>query len=213
MSPSLPVAWFDLCLIPAHDRPASGDNVLVTRGALNTVVPSGTKNPQQGLILIGGPSRHYDWDENKLLAQIRRVVENSPTQWSMTDSARTPAQTRQALQTVSSKNLLYYPCSETPPGWVASRLVETAYVWVTEDSISMIYEALTSAAAVGVFDVPAKNNDRVVAAISQLAREGLVLRYDDWCNGEPLVPMKTPLHESARCARYVLDKFSPASVR
>ena len=41
MKPSLPMAWFSLCLVPAHDFrvPPQGENLIVTQGALNRVAP------------------------------------------------------------------------------------------------------------------------------------------------------------------------------
>ena len=35
MTPDLPKALFDICVIPEHDRPAPGNNIVVTRGSLN----------------------------------------------------------------------------------------------------------------------------------------------------------------------------------
>ena len=61
MKPSLPAAWFDLCVIPAHDRPRRADNILVTRGVLNRVRHDGCKDARAGLILVGGPSAHVTW--------------------------------------------------------------------------------------------------------------------------------------------------------
>ncbi len=37
MKPTLPTAWFDLCVIPAHDRTRHRENILVTHGVLNRV--------------------------------------------------------------------------------------------------------------------------------------------------------------------------------
>ena len=63
MRPSLPLTLFDLCLIPEHDLPPVGPNVLATRGALNRIRPSSTLEPDRGLLLIGGPSAHFGWDD------------------------------------------------------------------------------------------------------------------------------------------------------
>ena len=55
MKPSLPLYWFDLCLIPEHDRPPVRDNVVATQGVLNTGRASDCATPGIGLILVGGP--------------------------------------------------------------------------------------------------------------------------------------------------------------
>ena len=211
MRPSLPLSWFDLCLVPAHDRITAGDNVWLTRGALNSIIRSETKDPRSGVILIGGPSKHYLWDEPELLAQIGRVATRLPAvQWRMTDSARTPAATRRALTQLRYQNLIHTPVSETPPGWVTDRLADAAYVWVTADSMSMLYEALTAGAAVGLLDVPARQGGRLVKAIAQLATEGLVVRYQDWQAGADLRRPADAPNEAVRAARHILDRLIPA---
>lgn len=208
MRPSLPANWFDLCLIPRHDQIVASDNVLLTQGALNSVSCAGTKDPRSGLILIGGPSKHYLWDESRLQIQIRQIVGTGPAiQWSMTDSPRTPDSTRQLLQALRHENLEYVPAADTPRDWVTHRLMTAANVWVSADSMSMIYEALTSGAAVGLLEVPAKANSRLVSAVTVMIKDGLVTPYENWLAGTMLKPPAIVLNESARAARYILDRF------
>lgn len=207
MRPSLPGAWFDLCFIPEHDRPRHSANIRFTRGALNTIQPSPDKDPHKGLILIGGPSRHYRWDEQALLTQIRRILEDVSVHWQITDSARTPDSTRRALSSLAYSNLVHIPCAATGPGWIAKQLTDASITWVTEDSVSMLYEALTSGTAVGVLNMPANKSSRLVAAISQLAKDKLIVRHDDWARGQELVTTQAGLHEADRCARLVLQHF------
>ncbi|MEZ5574345.1 MAG: ELM1/GtrOC1 family putative glycosyltransferase [Candidatus Competibacteraceae bacterium] len=80
MRPSLPLALFDLCLIPEHDTPPVRANVvLATRGALNRIQPSSNLESRQGLLLIGGPSAHFGWDDAGLRAQIAAVLAADPS--------------------------------------------------------------------------------------------------------------------------------------
>ena len=65
MNPSLPYSWFDVCLIPEHDKPRHRKNIIRTVGALTTIHPTQKKKYDQGLLLIGGPSKHFSWDEKK----------------------------------------------------------------------------------------------------------------------------------------------------
>ena len=62
---------FDLCIIPKHDSPPKQDNIFITQGAITNQSPVATVNQNTGLILLGGPSRHYQWDANDMLNQIR----------------------------------------------------------------------------------------------------------------------------------------------
>ena len=52
MKPSLPMSWFDLCIIPEHDGVAEKENVLLSQGALNRITPSKEKEQDFGIILI-----------------------------------------------------------------------------------------------------------------------------------------------------------------
>jgi len=208
MRPSLPVAWFDLCFIPRHDLPPRRANVQTTRGALNNIVPSTKKDAGKGLILIGGPSRHFHWKETGLILQVLRILEDTTVHWSITDSARTPDSTRQLLKTLRNNNLTYTPSAETGQGWVAAQLAVASRTWVSVDSVSMVYEALTSGTAVGLLNVPIKKSNRIADAARQLAEEGLVTRFEDWAGGRKLETPRPVFNEASRCAQQVLQYFS-----
>jgi uncharacterized protein len=209
MKPSLPRAWFDLCVIPEHDA-VTGANVLTTRGALNPV-EAGRKNARAGLILIGGPSRHHGWSENDIFSQVETiVVSESDIDWTLTTSRRTPSVTTARLCALTFNNLTVVPLAETGPGWLPERLASAAQVWVTEDSVSMVYEALTANAATGVLGVPAKRASRVARGIVALTREGLVTGFADWQRGKKLAPPAAPFNEAARVAAWIGEKWPNA---
>ena len=102
------------------------------------------------------------------------------------------------------------PVAETGPGWLSERLASVAQVWVTEDSVSMVYEALTANAATGVLGVPAKRASRVTRGIAALAREGLVTGFADWQRGRKLAPPAAPFNEAARVAAWIGEKWLSA---
>jgi mitochondrial fission protein ELM1 len=206
MKPSLPRAWFDLCVIPEHDA-VSGANVFITRGALNPVEP-GKKDARTGLILIGGPSRHHGWNENEIFSQIETIVSGAgDIRWTLTTSRRTPAASTRRLRALTFGNLTVVPVSETGPGWLSERLACTAQVWVTEDSVSMMYEALTANAATGVLSVPAKRASRIARGVAALTRDGLVTSFADWQRGTKLAPPAAPFNEAARVAAWIGEKW------
>ena len=226
MKPSLPRAWFDLCVIPEHDdvqgstsaagagragaAGVSGANVLSTRGALNPVEP-GRKNARAGLILIGGPSRHHGWNENEIFSQVEAITaRENDIDWTLTTSRRTPSATTTRLRALTCKNLTVVPVAETGPGWLSERLTSAAQVWVTEDSVSMVYEALTANAATGLLDVPAKRESRIVRGITALRRDGLVTGFADWQRGRKLAPPAAPFNEAARAAAWISEKWLSA---
>jgi len=184
--------------------------VLSTRGALNPVEP-GKKNARAGLILIGGPSRHHGWSEQDILKQVETIVtREQDIDWTLTTSRRTPSATTSRLRALTFKNLTVVPVTETGPGWLLGRLTNTAQVWVTEDSVSMVYEALTANAATGVLSVPERRASRIARGIAALTRDGLVTGFADWQRGRKLAPPATPFNEAARVAAWIGEKWPGA---
>ncbi len=209
MKPTLPNGWFDLCMVPAHDRPRHADNILVTQGVLNRVQPGSAHDPRRGLILVGGPSAHVNWQDESVLAAVREIVTHHPEiHWQLATSRRTPDSFGRALGHQPQENLDIVPVSATAPEWLPVQLAQAARVWVTSDSVSMVYEALTSGAAVGLIDVPyRKAGDRLARGIEDLVRRGQVVRLTDWRAGRELQPPAQPFNEAARCADWIVDQW------
>lgn len=206
MKPSLPLGWFDLCVIPQHDQPPARPNVLATRGVLNMASASMHQKPTQGLFLIGGPSKHHKWDEKTLLTQIRQVVKGTPDMhWALTTSRRTPASTVEALVALRRIGVEVIPFEQTDAGWVIDAITVSSQVWVTEDSVSMIYESLTSGAATGLLWVPRKDIDRVTQGVEKLVEEGLATPFLGWKETRVLARQEKPINEADRVAQQVLS--------
>jgi len=207
MKPSLPRFWFDLCVIPEHDG-VSGRNVLATRGALNIVVPSADKDKHAGLMLIGGPSRHHGWNEKTLIAQVEQIVaREKKIHWTLTTSRRTPAATLARLRALDARNLTVVPFEDTDRHWLPAQLARATVVWVTEDSASMLYEALSANAATGVLPVAQRGKSRIARGVAALTRDGLVTGFDDWQAGKKLSPPATPFNEAARIAAWISEQW------
>lgn len=195
MKPGLPVSWFHRCVCPRHDFigkriPA---NVITTEGALNRVLP-GTGEKSGRLFLIGGPSKTHGWDGVALTAQIKDIAGEGA--WQAADSRRTPEGFLDELKK-ELPGLEIFPHRQTPPGWLAGQLSALETVWVTEDSVSMIYEALSGGAKVGVLDMPRLRPDaRVIRGLEALRAEGFF---------DPENPPR-PLAEADRCAALLLGE-------
>ena len=206
MNPSLPQRLFDLCIVPAHDGVAEGGNVLLSLGALNRVRPSPARGSREGLLLLGGPSRHHGWDDDAIVEQLRAIAgADAGLRWTAASSPRTPAGTVQRVRALASIDVM--PFDACPPGWLATRLARAARVWVSEDSVSMAFEAASSGAATGLLAVPARRRGRVHAAVESLVSRGYARRYEQWAAGTPLAPPDVPLQEASRCARALLERW------
>lgn len=206
MSPSLPLAWFDLCLVPAHDGPSERSNVVETRGALNRMVAANPEEKRQhGMILVGGPSDHFHWHNQSVLAQIQGLI-SAGGDWLLTTSRRTPADFVPALQKRQHANLTIVPFEQTGSDWLGTELPRAGQCWVTPDSVSMVYEAMTAGCAVGVFDLKPKKLGRVVRGLLELQDGSRVVNFSQWQQGIRPVPL-VGFNEAERCADIVADRF------
>lgn len=196
MKPFWPMAWFDWCIAPEHDfkTPPHRQNLMLSKGALNRVVPL-SSGREGKYLLIGGPSRIHGFDEAGLISQIRELVKTGS--WKVADSRRTPQDFLKNLQR-EVDGLEVFPHQETKAGWLAECLASAEEVWVSEDSVSMVYEALTGGAKVGILSMPRlKPEARVIRGLDKLKAEGYLIGY----NQNPELPS---LAEADRCAGVIL---------
>ena len=207
MRPSLPISWFDFCLAPLHDDPPARDNVITTMGALSPMQAGRDHDPARGLILVGGPSRHYRMDAEALLARVRLLLARArPQRWTLSSSPRTPAPLNRALAELETAGVEVARWDRCAPGWLAETLAHARDVWITEDSVSMIYEALTAGCRVGLLPLARKPASRLHRGIDRLLEQGFVHTLDDLnTNAELPAPPRT-LDEANRCAALLLEK-------
>jgi mitochondrial fission protein ELM1 len=91
---------------------------------------------------------------------------------------------------------------------VTSQLAVASRAWISEDSVSMVYEALTAGATVGILEVPRKRRGRVVEGMDRLCQARRAVRWTDWVAGAPM-PVPIPLAEADRAAQEILGRWFP----
>jgi mitochondrial fission protein ELM1 len=209
MKPSFPMAWFDLLIAPAHDHLRARANLLTTRGSLNRVRPAETKNPDEGLMLIGGPEREHPWAPDELEAQITAIAHrHRDIQWSAASSRRTPMDFLPQLRKLQLANLQTVAVEDVDADWLPQKLATASTVWVTEDSVNMLYEALTAGAATGLMSMPRRGHRQSKRNLGGgLLAEGLVTSFEDWQKGRGLEAPPEPLDEAGRCADWILHEW------
>ena len=83
---------------------------------------------------------------------------------------------------------------------------KTKYAWISEDSISMVYESLTAGQNVGLISLKAKNKSRITNEMDRLKKEKLV-----FANENKSYKNKNKLHaainEASRCAKLIKRQF------
>ena len=177
-------------------------HVITTQGALNPIVNENRHQLNRILIALGGNSKRHQWNDEKVLSSIQRLVENNVhATFILTTSRRTPDT---FLETLPQQNfyskLQIFPVEHTPQGWVFEEMQKAEAVWVTEDSVSMIFEALTAGCKVGIIKINRLKEDRITCSIDQIIQSNLV-------SDQTFIEMLVEPHafkEADRVATYLL---------
>jgi len=218
MKPSLPLSWFDLCFVPMHDRPSQSDHCIQTQGVLNKIEFSEQKQKDQGLILLGGKSKHFIWSNDQVIEQITQIIKNfsidkeNQVNWTLVASRRTPAELINRLELVQrnaasqSAIIKIILPDQVNSDWLPQELKRAAYVWVSQDSVSMVYEALSSGAACGLLELKAKNDGRLVFGIRHLVESNKITTFSQWKKGSSLKVAAPVFYEADRCAQEVIKR-------
>ncbi|MBJ9423294.1 mitochondrial fission ELM1 family protein [Acinetobacter seifertii] len=181
MKPNLPIAWFDYAVIPEHDGIPANSRVIVTRGALNPIRNENRHQKARILIALGGSSKRHQWNQEKVLLSVQQIVEHNPnSEIILTTSRRTPAEFIDILRQQSfAKYLQICPVEQTPQGWIFEEMQKAEAVWVTEDSVSMIYESLTAGCRVGVIAMDRLKQDRITNSVDVLLEKKFIANVYD----------------------------------
>ncbi len=207
MSPSLPNYLFDLCLIPRHDKPKVAANIIETIGAINRILPSTLQSPDNGLILIGGPSKHYRWDTEYVLKQIDELIVNhNDIKWTVANSRRTPEDFNNKIN-AQFPAVTFVLAKEISTQWLPKKMQESGRIWVTEDSVSMVYEALTAGAKTGIIRLPVEKQTRVTKEIDRLVSGGYLSMVPSYTDENMPQKKLGVLYEADRCSKLLLDKL------
>ena len=207
MKPSLPCNWFNLCIIPAHDKYEKKGYVFRSKGALANTKNLYKKNQKKGLILIGGISNHYKWDSNKIISQIKELLKNNINiNYILSPSRRTPKDFIKKIRKLSYNNLQIHLIKNQEQEWLENHMNKSKYAWVSEDSISMIYESLTAGQVVGVLNLSGKKNSRIVKEVDRLKEENIIFSNKKRSYKNTL-KFNNTFNEASRCAKFIVKSF------
>jgi len=157
MRPSLPIDFFDLCLIPTHDLKKNLANVIETFGPINDLKFYKNKQKNEGLILLGGISRHFEWNTEKIIKNIIQILsENEKINFTIMSSRRTPKNFIPELKSKLTKPIAVVEPDISQPKEILNKMKLAQNIWVTEDSLSMIYESISVGALVNCINLDIK---------------------------------------------------------
>ncbi len=174
---------FDLIVAQEHDSPPERDNVLTIPINLSAPQPLGAVTRRDGVttiaVIIGGPSRHFSMDVDRLRRQLEKLYDLFPrADFIATTSRRTPVEVDRLIEEGPFSYRVIASRENVNP--IADFLAMADYVFVTEDSTSMISEAVCfGAARVEVLPlVKTGTRNKVQGMITSLAAGGYLHVFD-----------------------------------
>jgi mitochondrial fission protein ELM1 len=203
---------FDLCFVPVHDGFKQKGNIVNTVGPPNCSVNRGRHQENKGLMLLGGiDQKSHRWNSTDILKTIEEIIKQGPeTEWLISSSPRTPDETILMLerQSLLHSNVSFFNYEDTQPGWVEQQYDNSSVVWVTADSVSMMFEALTAGCKVGIIPVDwKKKNDKFERSVSFLVNNNFVLPYAAWVRQKGDWSGHGDLNEAQRCADLIIKRW------
>ncbi|MBT8354313.1 MAG: mitochondrial fission ELM1 family protein [Desulfofustis sp.] len=211
-------AKFDLCCVPYHDLVKPADNIFFTVGPPNISKKSSVHDPKRSLILVGGQDESsHSWNEMKLISDMEVLISTTEQiSWLISSSPRTPESTETLISQKLDRlpRVSFVPFSETDPGWVEHKYGTHESVWITADSVSMVYEALSAGCKVGILPVVwRRKNNKFRRSLDYLLDEKLIVTLPQYLEGASEWHNHEPLNEADRCAREILRRWWPKNIQ
>lgn len=214
MKPGFPLSMVSAAIIPVHDRVQPGPGIFLTKGVINAITPlAKITEKRDALILIGGPSPHFDWDNEAIAHQVSGLISHYPGwHWTISSSRRTPKALQVRLDQFSGQRVTVIHPQQTHANWLSHQLAASRAVWVTPDSMSMVCEAITSGVPAGLLELTGQPGSRVARGVDQMVKDEHIA---EWRNHADVMAGKTgqngSLWEADRAARWVIQQgFLPA---
>ena len=198
---------FDLCCIPRHDEISEGKNIFLTEGPPGLNIDLGHHEVTTALVLVGGvDEKSHVWDSCAIAETIAATMRKFPEfNWTLTTSPRTPPEFINIFSQYQKElRVKIYPFAETSPGWLEINLQLASWVLVTEDSLSMIFEALSAGCRVATIPVEFNDQNKFVRCIQSLKKQKIIALELD-----PLLSntQKPCFNEANRCGSEIIKRF------
>jgi mitochondrial fission protein ELM1 len=164
--PSLFHKHFDVICAPLHDEKklANNENIIYFQGSLAKVSIKDV-DENIGLIALGGVNKHYDFDEVSLLKQIQYILTLYPEKkWFLFDSRRTPKNITKEISKLKNE---FSNLTISERGF--DDVLEKASIkFITQDSVNMVYEALSTRGKTYLFNMNSKKENKITRQMDLL---------------------------------------------
>jgi mitochondrial fission protein ELM1 len=200
---------FDYIIVPEHDNPLEGNNIIRSVGALHYVTEKEVENSNHEeklvvSIILGGPNKYYLFSENEIEKFIFNITQakNNIIKINIIGSRRTPLQLFENIKKKFNTNIFNYDFSLKKENYL-KLMSEASHIVVTSDSISMISEAAITGKPIYVAELVKNKNDyRFQRFINLFEKLGIIRRLDQ--NLDYWTYKK--LYETKRIANLILNK-------
>ena len=166
LTPSLFKNEFDFICTPKHDeiKLSNYKNIVFFEGSLAKV---STQEPDDGIGLIGlgGANKHFIFNEDDLIKQIEYILSLYPNKdWYLFSSRRT---TELMISKINILSNSYSNLITTHQSF--DEIIKRASIkFITQDSMNMVYESLSTKGQTFVFNMKYKNENRITKQIKKL---------------------------------------------
>ncbi|AIL65329.1 hypothetical protein NOVO_04760 [Rickettsiales bacterium Ac37b] len=224
MDPQINYQYFDLLIIPEHDRPPAHPNIIKSIGAIHNVSPTLlTEHAQKWAptfaalnrpliaVIIGGNSKHGAFTDNNiksLITNINNIADKLSGSLLITTSRRTPSHLRTMLTNSFTVPCFLHDFKDHAANPYYGILALSDIIIVTGDSVSMCSEACYTGKPVYVFapnNIMSKKHSRF---IEQLAKNHYINIFTNTLLYDRTNPNKFTLDEASRIAKLIKQQFN-----
>lgn len=205
MKPTLPSFLFDLVIAPSHDKFLNQKNIYLTNGPVNKIINKKKQKKNKGLIMIGGPSKNFVWSSRIIEDEILKIIKKNPQlKLTLGTSRRTPINFITRLCNKVTNHIDIKIHDNVSSNWLETEVEKSEFSWVTQDSISMLYDLLNSGSKVTCISLIPKNKKFIKLYENLYLNKRINMTNKKFQTLEIYNTYKSTAELSAE---YILDKF------
>mgnify|MGYP001464961195 FL=1 len=168
LRPSYKLNSFDLIVAPEHDfrKRRIPKNVILFQGSLASTSHDPV-DENKGIIAIGGPSKHYNFDQEILMNQLHYILSVHPKhEFKIFNSRRTPdvlnLKLKNEIDNYPNVQFIHLDSSESDT--FQDSLNKSSLKFVTPDSSNLVFEALSAKGQTFLIQIESPTYRRIFGA-------------------------------------------------
>ena len=168
LRPSYKLNSFDLIVAPEHDfrKRRLPKNVILFQGSLASTSHDPV-DENKGIIAIGGPSKHYNFDQEILMNQLHYILSVHPKhEFKIFNSRRTPDALNLKLKNEIDNypNVQFIHLDSSESDTFQDSLNKSSLKFVTPDSSNLVFEALSAKGQTFLIQIERSTYTRIFGA-------------------------------------------------